>query len=106
VNLEDRVAALEQAVVQLNDRLTMGAGLAAGRDRDLSDLVVTVRSHTSMLQAVQERLAEHTGRLAEHTGRLDRIDGRLDRIDGRLDTVAAGQQTIVAMLTTLIDRSS
>lgn len=94
-NLEDRVRALEQQLAQLNDRLSMEAGLAAGRDRDLSDLTVTVRSHTAMLQAVQERQAEHTEQLGA-------VVDKLAEHDRRFDEVALGQQTIIAMLTTLI----
>lgn len=59
-NLEDRVTVLEQ-------RMDMEAGLAASRDRDLSELTTTVRSHTRMLQAVQERQAEHSKILEHHT---------------------------------------
>jgi hypothetical protein len=77
----------------------MEAGLAAGRDRDLSDLAVTVRSHTAMLQAVQERQAAHGER-------FDSIDSDLAIVKSGQLELRAGQQAILALLTSLTDEDS
>ena len=96
-NLEDRVTALEQQLAALGERLAMEAGLAAGRDRDLSDLTVTIRSHTAMLQAVQERQGTHRMQLGEITDKLAAHDRRFDDLD-------AGLIRITGLLTTLIEK--
>ncbi|MBT0770134.1 hypothetical protein KIH74_14435 [Kineosporia sp. J2-2] len=96
-SLEERVTVVEERTDRLEERVALEAGLAASRDRDLADLTVTVKSHTAMLQAVQERQAEHTALLNDHTALLNEHTRQLDEI-------REGQQMIVGMLTTLIDR--
>lgn len=102
--IEDRVAMLEQQLAALSDRVTMEAGLAAARDRDLSNLTVTVNSHTAMLQAVQERQAEHTERFNEVDRRFTEVDRRFTAIDRELGVINAGQRLIIDKLTQLIER--
>lgn len=87
--LEDRVTALEE-------RQNMEVRLNASRDRDLSNLIVKVDSHTRMLQAVQERQAEHSQRL----GSLEQGLESLRRI------TTDGFATLGGQLQLLLDRDT
>jgi hypothetical protein len=89
--LEDRVAALEQDLATVRDRLDMEAGLAASRDRDVSEVKQAQRQHTRTLNALRQTQVEQGQVLAEHTVQLAELH--------------AGQEAIVGMLSTLIERT-
>jgi hypothetical protein len=55
-DLRDEVATLKRRMSTVEERQQMEAGLAASRDRDLSDLGVKIKQLQPMLQGLQERL--------------------------------------------------
>jgi len=109
---EDRVTALETTVKELSDRLTMEAGLAASRDRDISEIKLTLGVHGRLLQALAETQADHGRMLTDH-GRILADHGRiladhtqlLTELRADVTELKQGMGTIVTMLTTLIERN-
>ena len=80
-SVESRLTALERQVAQLREQHALIASdasaartLAAGADRDVSEVRAELRAHTQVLTSLRETqleqgqvLAEHTQVLAEHT---------------------------------------
>ncbi len=120
-DIERRLTSVEAAVEQLRAQQQLTASdagaarvLAAGADRDVSEVRSELRAHTSALNALRETQVEQGHRLDRIDGRLDGIDGRLDSIDGRLDsidgrldsiesTMAHGFATMQAGMTVIVD---
>lgn len=91
-DLEQRISSLEEEVSRLRAELAQTTAdssaarvLAAGADRDVSEVRVQLRRQLTLLNALKEESAGHSRRLTAIEGRLGGIDGRLDGIDGRLD---------------------
>lgn len=86
--LEARVAALEARLEEVAVDASAARELAAGADRDVSEVRAELRAHTRALNALRETqvemdsrlgrvettLAGHTATLAEHTGYLRSLD--------------------------------
>lgn len=101
-NLESRLTAVEREVAQWRERQVLAASdaaaartLAAGADRDVSEVRAELRAHTSALYALRETQLEQGHR-------LDGVDARLDDqhrvMTGGFATVQAGLTQIVGLL--------
>jgi hypothetical protein len=88
------MASLEERVAALEARLGMESGLAASRDRDLSDVQAQLRSHSTLLRSVALTQMEHSQQLggleravdaiwAEHGHLLRQITAMLDELIAR-----------------------
>lgn len=96
-DLEPRVSALEQDVRELRQRVALSAAdagaarvLAAGADRDVSDVRAELRAHSRVLHALRETQLEHDRRFRGLEGRFDGLEGRFDGLGQRL-TAFEGQ---------------
>jgi chromosome segregation ATPase len=90
-NLHDEVVTLKRRVGTLEERQELEAGLAASRDRDLSDLGVKIKQLQPMLQGLQERLADEAETFKQHATRFDAVDSVLDQHTARLVALEQGQ---------------
>lgn len=88
---------LRADVAALREQVTMEAGLRASQDRELSELAVTVRAQTLVVQAMAATQIEHGALLRDHTVRLSRIERDVQEL-------RTGMAAIKAMIQTLIDR--
>ncbi|WP_166348321.1 hypothetical protein [Phytoactinopolyspora limicola] len=130
-DLEDRVAALEERVDQIDvqgrDATTLAAiatrDALASRDAHLKNVELlgalretqaehsatlaeqsaTLAEHTATLAEHTATLAEHSATLAEHTATLAEHGRRLDSIDGKLGQVTVGVYTIEGLLRGLVE---
>ena len=95
-DVDRRLTAVEQGLAelrQLTAQTSVDAGaartLAAGADRDVSEVRAELRAHLSVLNALRETQVEHGTRLDPIDARLDQVDARFDQIDTRFGEVAA-----------------
>jgi hypothetical protein len=86
---------LEQRVAAIEEQLGMESGLRAAGDRDLGDIVQTVRAQHHLIQALSITQSQHGELLARHG---DAIDTLRREHGAKLDQ-------IVTMLSQLIDQS-
>ena len=101
--LQEQVAATAaQAAVAGQDALAART-LAAGADRDVSEVRAELRAHTQVLNALRQ---DHVELRAQVEAGFARVDEDFINVRGRLDGLAAGQQQIADLLTTLINRES
>jgi hypothetical protein len=89
-DLENRVGILEQEVAQLREQAALSSSdataarvLAAGADRDVSEVRSELRAHTRALNALRETQLEQGRMLAEH-GRILDEHGRILDEHGRM----------------------
>ncbi len=95
-NLESRVALLEREMVQLREQVALTSSeaaaarvLAAGADRDVSEVRAELRAHTQTLNALRETQLE-----------LDRkVTGLDQKVTQGFGTLATGMAQITALLT-------
>jgi uncharacterized protein involved in exopolysaccharide biosynthesis len=90
--------------------------LAAGADRDVSEVRAELRAHTQALNALREtqvdfsrQLADFGRQLADHGRRIDALERKLDEQSREMRegfaTLATGMAQITALLTNL-DKST
>jgi len=115
-DIENRVSILEREVAQLREQTALTSSdataarvLAAGADRDVSEVRSELRAHTRALNALRETqleqgrmLTEHGRILAEH-GRILAEHGRaivsLDqKMSAGFTTLHTGMEKIIALL--------
>jgi hypothetical protein len=100
-DLETRVAALEARLEEVAADAVAARHLAAGADRDVSEVRAELRAHTRALNALRETQVEQ----GHAIGNLETEMSRgFAEMRGRLDQTAAGQEVIVGLLNTLIER--
>ncbi len=100
-DLEARVAALEARLEEVAADAVAARHLAAGADRDVSEVRAELRAHTSALNALRENQVEQ----GQAIGDLQvKVNQGFAEMRGKLDQTAAGQELIVGLLNTLIDR--
>jgi len=115
-DIENRLTAVERDVVRLREQQGLSAAdaaaartLAAGADRDVSEVRAELRAHTSALNALRETQLEQGDRLTGVEGRLTGVERRLTGVEARLDglevrmadgfaTLGAGMAQIVQLL--------
>ncbi|HEX7662360.1 MAG TPA: hypothetical protein VF444_23080 [Pseudonocardiaceae bacterium] len=92
-NLEGRLAVVERELARLREEVTLSRTdaeaartLAAGADRDVSEVRAELRAHTQALNALREtQLDQHR----EMRAGFDRVDARIDRVDAQIQSVDA-----------------
>ncbi len=100
-DLEARVAALEARLEEVAADAVAARHLAAGADRDVSEVRAELRAHTGALNALRETQVEQ----GQVIGDLQvKVNQGFAEMRGKLDQTAAGQELIVGLLNTLIDR--
>ncbi len=115
-DIESRLRAVEREAARLREQQGLSAAdaaaartLAAGADRDVSEVRAELRAHTRALNALRETQLEQGDRLTGVEGRLTGVEGRLDRLEARLEglearmadgfaTLGAGMNRIVQLL--------
>lgn len=100
---ELRLTRLEQDVAELREQQAATASdaaaarvLAAGADRDVSEVRAELRAHTLALNALRQTQLEQGRRLDGFERSFER---RLDALDRQLSEVWVGVQQIVGLLT-------
>ena len=104
-DIESRLSAVERDVARLREQQGLSASdataarvLAAGADRDVSEVRAELRAHTSALNALRQTQLEQGDRLTGVEGRLTGVEGRLDRVEARLDSIETRMADGFAML--------
>jgi hypothetical protein len=91
--LEARLGVVEQQVSTAQTDASAARELAAGADRDVSEVRAELRAHTRALNALRETQIEQGQALdrgfGEMRARLDQTTGGLDQILGLLNTLIA-----------------
>ncbi|MDQ3885973.1 MAG: hypothetical protein M3308_02905 [Actinomycetota bacterium] len=113
-DVEARVTSLEQAVARLRAQVTLTSSdaaaaradaaaarvLAAGADRDVSELRTELRAHTQTLNALRETQLEQSREMREgFVTQGQRIDGLEREMRTGFTTMATGMAQITALLT-------
>ncbi len=87
------MAALEARLEEVAADAVAARHLAAGADRDVSEVRAELRAHTSALNALRETQVEQGQAMnqgfAEMRGKLDQTAGGLELIGGLLNTLIA-----------------
>lgn len=114
--IENRLGAVERDVSELRRQTTLAAAdsaaarvLAAGADRDVSEVRAELRAHTGALNALRETQIEVGHQLSRVDDRLGGVENQLGGVDARLGnleqtvttgfaTVGAGMAQIVTLL--------
>jgi predicted nucleic acid-binding Zn-ribbon protein len=106
-DLEARVAALEEHVRELDERVhhnqqdaAAARVLAGGADRDVTEIRREGREFREQNNRVLNAMREDLADLRSH------VDNGFAEIRGKLDAAAAGQDQIAGMLSTLIEREN
>ena len=98
-DLEARVAALEARLDEVAADVVAARHLAAGADRDVSEVRGELRAHTRALSALRETQVEQGHAIANLQVQMNQ--GFAD-MRSRLDQTAGGLDQIVGLLNTLI----
>lgn len=94
-DLEARVAALEARLDEVAADASAARELAAGADRDVSEVRAELRAHTRALNALRETQVEQGQRMDQGFAQVDRNFGEMR---ARFDQTAAGMEVIVRLL--------
>lgn len=108
-DLESRLTAVEREVALLREQQAFTASdvaaartLAAGADRDVSEVRAELRAHTSTLNALRETQVDFSLQLRDFGQRLDahgqRLDAHGQAMDEGFRTVGAELVKIVGLL--------
>ena len=115
-DMETRLSIVERDVAELRKQLALTSSeaaaarvLAAGADRDVSEVRAELRAHTQALNALRETQVDFARQIAEQGRRIDGLDRKIDE-QGRemregFATLATGMAQITALLTNL-DKSA
>jgi chromosome segregation ATPase len=115
-DIETRLSIVEGDLAELRKQLALTSSeaaaarvLAAGADRDVSEVRAELRAHTQALNALRETQVDFSRQLADHGRRIDALDRRLDEQSREMRegfaTLATGMAQITALLTNL-DKST
>jgi chromosome segregation ATPase len=116
--LDERVQVLETEVVTMRERLDLETGLAASRDRDVSDVKVKLQAQTGLLNALRLTQVEQGKTLGElkadvhglkadvHVLKADVHELKADvhGLKAELVEVKVGVRTIIGMLDRVIEK--
>jgi hypothetical protein len=102
LSLEDRVAELEREMVEVRH-------MAGRTDREVSDLHVTLKGHTGVLNAIREDQVDQGKKLAlveNRMGNLERavhdgftkVDENFAKVEEKFDVLHQGQEQITRLL--------
>ena len=109
-DIETRVAILEREVVRLREQVALGSSdaagarvLAAGADRDVSEVRAELRAHTRVLNALRETQLDQdrkiTGLEQKVTGLDQKVTGLDQKVTEGFATLSTGMAQITALLT-------
>ena len=113
-DVEARVTSLEQEVARLREQITLTSSdataaradataarvLAAGADRDISEVRTELRAHTQALNALREIQLDQGQEMRESFASQERRSGELEReMQGGFATMVTGMAQITALLT-------
>lgn len=109
-DLESRLSAVEEAVVQLREQTTLAGAdasaartLAAGADRDVSEVRAELRAHTGALNALRETQLELGHRISGVEGQLEGLERTTTE---GFATLGGGMTQVVTLLEGLTDRDA
>ncbi len=113
-DLEARVAALEEYVRELDERVRRNQQdaaaarvLAGGADRDVTEIRREGREFREQNNRVLNAMREDLADLRSNVGNFrSEVAGGFAEVRGKLDAAAAGQEQIASMLSTLIARGA
>ncbi len=102
-DIETRVAILEHEVVRLREQVALGSSdavgarvLAAGADRDVSEVRAELRAHTQALNALRETQLDQDRRI---TGLDQKVTGLDQKMTEGFAMLSTGMAQITALLT-------
>ena len=109
-DIETRVAILEREVVRLREQVALGSSdaagarvLAAGADRDVSEVRAELRAHTQALNALRETQLDQdrkiTGLEQKVTGLDQKVTGLDQKVTEGFAMLSTGMAQITALLT-------
>ena len=109
-DIETRVAILEREVVRLREQVVLSSSdaagarvLAAGADRDVSEVRAELRAHTQALNALRETQLEQGRAMAALDHRVTGLDQKVTGLDQKVAegfaTLGVGMAQITALLT-------
>ena len=116
-DIEARVAILEREVVRLREQVALSSSdaagarvLAAGADRDVSEVRAELRAHTQALNALRETQLEQGRAIAGLDQRVTGLDQKVTGLDQKVTgldqkvtegfaTLGVGMAQITALLT-------
>ena len=109
-DIETRVAILEREVVRLREQVALGSSdaagsrvLAAGADRDVSEVRAELRAHTRVLNALRETQLDQdrkiTGLEQKVTGLDQKVTGLDQKVTEGFAMLSTGMAQITALLT-------
>ena len=109
-DLEYRVGILEREVQQLREQVALSSSdaaaarvLAAGADRDVSEVRAELRAHTQALNALRETQMELHQKVTGLDRRVTGVDRRVTGLDQKVTegfaTLSTGMTQITALLT-------
>jgi chromosome segregation ATPase len=114
---EARFTRLEHEVTQLRERVALAMSdaaaarvLAAGADRDVSEVRAELRAHTQTLNALRETQVEQGRKIDRLEQKVDGLEQKVDGLEQKVDgldremrngfaTMATGMTQITALLT-------
>jgi chromosome segregation ATPase len=111
-DLETRLSVVERDVAELRKQLALTSSeaaaarvLAAGADRDVSEVRAELRAHTQALNALRETQVDFGRQLADQSRRIDALDRKIDEQSREMRegfaTLSTGMTQITALLTNL-----
>jgi chromosome segregation ATPase len=109
-NLESRVGLLEREMVRLREQVALTSSeaaaarvLAAGADRDVSEVRAELRAHTQALNALRETQLELDQKVTKLDQKVTGLDQKVTGLDQKVTrgfgTLATGMAQITALLT-------
>jgi chromosome segregation ATPase len=109
-DIETRVAILEREVVRLREQVALSSSdaagarvLAAGADRDVSEVRAELRAHTQALNALRETQLEQGRAIGGLEHKVTGLDQKVTDLDQKVTegfaTVGTGMAQITALLT-------
>jgi hypothetical protein len=97
--LVKRVGVLETKVVTMRERLDLETGLAASRDRDVSDVKAKLQAHTGLLNALRMTQVEQGKTLGE-------LKADVHVLKADVGEVKVSTRSIIGLLDRVIDKDS
>jgi len=88
-DLPGRVAKLERRMKKCRVDATAARVLAAAADRDVADIRLVLKGHTSVLNALRETQIDHGKKLKEHDDSFDRLEAKVDGLTANVDGLTA-----------------
>jgi chromosome segregation ATPase len=109
-DLENRVSILEREVAQLREQTALTSSdataarvLAAGADRDVSEVRSELRAHTRALNALRETQLKQDRMLDEHSRAIVSLNQAIISLDQKMSNGFATLHTGIAQIVALLN---